>query len=382
MHRLKIILPILITSVIVSGIWGFMYWKRTQAITSKFTLEISELTSRLDALGPDVQCYTVTEDFCNTNNNKLAGITITEESLMPVSVPQSLVGSSYITNISDIAGQYFKVNITPGTPITTDMVMAEDYDATLRDIDISVNSWVVGMRKGDYVDLVLTLPMGQEYIVLTHKRIQQINERTVKMYLTEADRHTYQSALVDYYLHSGSGARLYLTKYVEPGVQEAATPYYAVSDAVKSAMLQDPNIINIAEVTAQATLRPAIDATLNPFVPDGTTLQQQGGLLSGGRQQWSGDVQADYRSRAQQQSETQYDASGQPVTTSDEEVAVNFGKQEESKESQSTKQEQTKPAETVTQTEPPTTEAATSQTAPTPQSESQAPVQEEEGNVG
>lgn len=373
MRRLKIILPILITAVLVSAIWGLLYWKRTQSITSKFTLEISELTSRLDALGPDVQCYTVTEDFCNSSSNKIQGLTVTDDSLMPISVPQSLVGNAYITNSSDIVGQYFKVNITPGTPITTDMIMAEDYDETLRDIDVSVNSWVVGMRRGDYVDMVLTLPMGQEYIVLPHKRIQQINERTVKMYLTESDRHTYQSALVDYYLHSGAGARLYLTKYVEPGVQDAAIPYYAVSEAVKSAMLQDPNILNVAEITAQSTLRPAIDASLNQFVPEGTTRQQQGGLLSGGRQQLSGDIQSDYRTHTQKESETQYDSSGQAVEVpDDEEVAVNFGKTPETQETQ--------PETTVAETQPETTVAPTA--AEETQPESQAPVSEEEGNVG
>lgn len=345
--KVKVILSIVITAILVSGIWGFITYQKTKTITAKFEGEISQLTATLDALGPDVECYTVTEEFANHYGNNTAGQVISEKAIQPITVPSSLVGEAYITNMSQIVGKYCKVNIVPGTPITSDLLMAELYDDTLRDVDVSVNSWVVGMRVGDYVDLNITFPYGEDYIVLPRKRIQYIGDKTIKMYLTEEEWHTYQSALVDYYLHSTEGARLYLKKYVEPGVQPTATAYYAASDAVRTIMKTDPNIVNRAAIAAQDSMRPAIDGILNQFITEQTTIQSQAGLIAGGRSQFSGDVQSDYRNNEQ----NKVDSEDEEDTYEEEAVVVNFDNGEaETTAPTETVPETTAPVETIPET--------------------------------
>lgn len=349
--KVKVILSIVITAILVSGIWGFITYQKTKTITAKFEGEISQLTATLDALGPDVECYTITEDFANHYSNNTAGQIIGETAIQPITVPSSLVGEAYITNMSQIVGKYCKVNIVPGTPITSDLLMAELYDDTLRDVDISVNSWVVGMRVGDYVDLNITFPYGEDYIVLPRKRVQYIGDKTIKMYLTEEEWHTYQSALVDYYLHASEGARLYLKKYVEPGVQPTATAYYAASDAVRTIMKADPNVVSRAAVAAQDSMRPAIDGILNQFITEQTTIQSQAGLIAGGRSQFNGDVQSDYRNNEQNRADTETED-----TYEEEDVLVNF---DESKPEETTaapqETEAPTPVETVAETTAPET---------------------------
>lgn len=351
--KVKVILSIVITAILVSGIWGFITYQKTKTITAKFEGEISQLTATLDALGPDVECYTITEDFANHYSNNTAGQIIGETAIQPITVPSSLVGEAYITNMSQIVGKYCKVNIVPGTPITSDLLMAELYDDTLRDVDISVNSWVVGMRVGDYVDLNITFPYGEDYIVLPRKRVQYIGDKTIKMYLTEEEWHTYQSALVDYYLHASEGARLYLKKYVEPGVQPTATAYYAASDAVRTIMKADPNVVSRAAVAAQDSMRPAIDGILNQFITEQTTIQSQAGLIAGGRSQFNGDVQSDYRNNEQNRADTETED-----TYEEEDVLVNF---DESKPEETTavprETEAPTPVETVAETTAPETTA-------------------------
>lgn len=351
--KVKVILSIVITAILVSGIWGFITYQKTKTITAKFEGEISQLTATLDALGPDVECYTITEDFANHYSNNTAGQIIGETAIQPITVPSSLVGEAYITNMSQIVGKYCKVNIVPGTPITSDLLMAELYDDTLRDVDISVNSWVVGMRVGDYVDLNITFPYGEDYIVLPRKRVQYIGDKTIKMYLTEEEWHTYQSALVDYYLHASEGARLYLKKYVEPGVQPTATAYYAASDAVRTIMKADPNVVNRAAVAAQDSMRPAIDGVLNQFITEQTTIQSQAGLIAGGRSQFNGDVQSDYRNNEQNRADTETED-----TYEEEDVLVNFddGKAEETTAVPQETETPT-PVETVAETTAPETTA-------------------------
>ena len=345
--KVKVILSIVITAILVSGIWGFITYQKTKTITAKFEGEISQLTATLDALGPDVECYTITEDFANHYSNNTAGQIIGETAIQPITVPSSLVGEAYITNMSQIVGKYCKVNIVPGTPITSDLLMAELYDDTLRDVDISVNSWVVGMRVGDYVDLNITFPYGEDYIVLPRKRVQYIGDKTIKMYLTEEEWHTYQSALVDYYLHASEGARLYLKKYVEPVVQPTATAYYAASDAVRTIMKADPNVVSRAAVAAQDSMRPAIDGILNQFITEQTTIQSQAGLIAGGRSQFNGDVQSDYRNNEQNRADTETED-----TYEEEDVLVNF---DESKPEETTAAPRETEAPTPVETEAETT---------------------------
>lgn len=360
--KVKVILSIVITAILVSGIWGFITYQKTKTITAKFEGEISQLTATLDALGPDVECYTVTEEFANHYGNNTAGQVISEKAIQPITVPSSLVGEAYITNMSQIVGKYCKVNIVPGTPITSDLLMAELYDDTLRDVDVSVNSWVVGMRVGDYVDLNITFPYGEDYIVLPRKRIQYIGDKTIKMYLTEEEWHTYQSALVDYYLHSTEGARLYLKKYVEPGVQPTATAYYAASDAVRTIMKTDPNIVNRAAIAAQDSMRPAIDGILNQFITEQTTIQSQAGLIAGGRSQFSGDVQSDYRNNEQNKE----DSGDEEDTYEEEDVVVNFDNGEA---------ETTAPTETVPETTAPVETIPATTAAETMAEETMAPTE-------
>lgn len=305
--KIKVIISIVITAALVSGIWAFVLYNKTKTITEKFEGEISQLTATLDALGPNVDCYTVTEEYCTHYDNNTAGQIITENTLQTISVPESLVGDSYVRNPQQLIGKYFKINVKPGTPITQDLVMAEKYDDTLRDVDIVVDKWVVGLRVGDYIDLNFTLPFGQDSVVLSHKRVQGIGSRTLKLYLTEEEWHVYNSVLVDHYLNSSNGSTLYVKKYVEPGIQKIATTYYAPSDAVRTMMLADPNIVSKAEINIKAAFRPAIDASLNQFIDENTTIKTQSAAISGGRSSYSGDVTSDYNQAAQSQSQNTED---------------------------------------------------------------------------
>ena len=371
--KVKVIIGIIITAILVSGIWVFITFQRTKSITEKFEGEIAQLTATLDALGPNVTCYTVTEEYVNHYDNNTAGQIIADNSLQPIEVPSSLVGDAYITDISQIVGKYCKVNIEPGTPITGDLLMGELYDPTLRDVDVTVNSWVVGMRVGDYVDIRLTAPSGQDYVVLTHKRVQGMGDRTIKMYLTETELHLYQSALVDYYLNSSYGARIYLTKYVEPGIQEAAEIYYAPTAEVEQMMMKDPNIISRSEITALRTFRTDLDNEFNKYVDEQTTVKQQGGLIAGGRTTLSSDIQSDVRNEQQNRED------GEEDTYEETDVVLNFDESEEatgettSTEGQTTVEETQAPEEVITETEP----AAEETEAPTePETQENIEVQE------
>ena len=103
---------------------------------------------------------------------------------------------------------------------------------------------------GDYIDIRLMLPNGQDFIVVSKKEVEipvvgdTDSLDTIWVNLSEDEILHMSSAIVD--AAKINGAKLYATKYTEPGMQNAATPTYVVS-AESSALLQsDPNVLESA----------------------------------------------------------------------------------------------------------------------------------------
>lgn len=126
--------------------------------------------------------------------------------------------------------------------------------------------------------------------MLSHKRVMSITNQTLKVHMTEEEQHLYQAALVDFYLSRGYGSDLYLTKYVEPGIQGEAAVYYSVPSNIEAAVRKDPNIVDMAQVTVEGALRDMINAARAEF-PDG---DPSGSEIKGGRDELNGKVNSDF----------------------------------------------------------------------------------------
>ena len=126
--------------------------------------------------------------------------------------------------------------------MTTDDVRKQEYNMLVLPVDVVT---------GDYVDVRLQMPTGQDFIVVSKKKVNvpEVNGEyladTIQMNLEEADILSMSNAIVEAYKMEGS--KLYVTKYTEAGIQEAATPTYIVSDSVAKLMDSDPNILTKAK---------------------------------------------------------------------------------------------------------------------------------------
>lgn len=299
-----VILGFVLCGVATFFITNYFHNKETEQLTS----QIATLNANLDAIGPIVTCYTV-------QSATFPGQEITEDLIVEQSIPSSFKNDSF-ASMEDLVGLYSKVAITPGTPITKDMVMEEEVIDSLREVDISGNRWPIGLKEGDYVDLRITYPRGEDFIVLSHKRVMSITEQTLKVHMTEEEQQLYQAALVDYYLSRGYGSDLYLTKYVEPGIQNEATVYYSVPSNIEAVCRKDPNIVDLAQVTVENTLRDMINAARAEF-PDGDS---SGSEIKGGRDELNSKVNSDFsiyeveEEKRQQEEETGDDNGGSLIT--------------------------------------------------------------------
>ena len=139
------------------------------------------------------------------------------------------------------------------TIITPEMISKSDEKVTddLRKQEYNMLQLQTQIESGEYIDVRLSLPNGLDYIVVSKKQVEipQINGNdsvdTIWLKLKEDEILAMNNAIVESYKILGS--RLYVTPYVEAGMQEAATPTYVPSGEVINAIRNNPNIIQTAK---------------------------------------------------------------------------------------------------------------------------------------
>lgn len=144
-------------------------------------------------------------------------------------------------------GYKSKIALKQGTVLGASMLYADDLtDNSLRLVEFNMITLPSTVYPGEYVDIRIALPTGEDFIVLTKKCIQSVNGETIGVYLTEAEILTMSCAIVDAYtMKTGN---IYLAKYVEPGVQTKAEQTYMVKQSILEQMTRNPNIV--AEASA------------------------------------------------------------------------------------------------------------------------------------
>lgn len=322
MKVLKVVGSILAFVVLVGGTNAAQWYfndKQQKQMREEYEAQIGELTAQIESLGPIVNTFTVKKDV-----EIYPGMEITQEVLDTVSVPSSFIPEHSITDPAEVVGKYFKIGIKHGTQLTKDLTMETEIDDTFRERDIVAVDYPVGLREGDYVDLTYTLPKGEEYVVLSHIRINKINGNTFKVVLSATNRHIYDGMLVDYFLNSKKGAVIALSKYVEPGVQKPAATYYSVPANIVAIIANDPNIINKVDASVQQMLRGIQDAANLAITTDEVQdivsgRSEVSSKISGSYMEWKS--KRDEELRKQEEARRERELYGEP--TLDEEPSGN-----------------------------------------------------------
>ena len=144
-----------------------------------------------------------------------------------------------------------KVDLKANTVLTSDLISRGENTAQsdIRRQEYNMVVLPVDLATGDFVDIRLMLPNGQDYIVVAKKEVEVPNlgdtdsVDTIWVNLSEDEILHMSCAIVDAFRING--AKLYATKYTNPGAQSASPTYIINSDT--SALLQNnPNILNDA----------------------------------------------------------------------------------------------------------------------------------------
>ncbi len=199
-----------------------------------------------------------------------------------IEADSSMVPTNAITDLSYLNETTIaKVNMGKGTILTTDLIYEDGMEET-SDVRFQEYNMIVlpsQLEAGDYVDIRLRLPSGEDYIVISKKYIHDANSNTIWIKVSEDEILSMSNAIVEAYMANGS--LLYATTYSDAGVQDAATPTYVADNDVVQLMNADPNITQTAKAalaqrysSLQAQRQIIVDA-LNGFADEALTNVQQ-----------------------------------------------------------------------------------------------------------
>jgi len=173
-----------------------------------------------------------------------------------------------------------KIAINKGTIVTNDMLRPGDEVTTddLRKQEYNMIILPSQIQNGDYVDIRLRLSDGVDYIVASKKQvtIPEINgvasASTITVNMNEAETIIMANAIIEAYYDLGS--LLYVTTYVEPGMQGTVIPTYVPSGAVQHAIISNPNIVQeaknelVSRYNQNTTNRNLIENSLAQYAQD------------------------------------------------------------------------------------------------------------------
>lgn len=275
---------------IVLNIIQFIVWRNANiASAEKYTNEIATLEQTINSYGASVTCYTV-------KSAVKAGDIVDMNNITPITFMSSTVTDQHIQDTNILKDKVFKIAVNPNTPITTNMLMEEVLEDDARDRDITLDRITVGISEGDYIDIRMTMPYGDDYIVLPHKRVYAVNDNTIKLYLTEMEWATYLGARIDYMLNASYGLTLYADRYIEPGIQQSAVAYYAVPENIATLLSKNPNIIRDTDtdlIGQMQTTRNNLNELLVIFRDELDTVDSDAAKFAAGRATFNAAVNSD-----------------------------------------------------------------------------------------
>lgn len=270
----------LVLSWLVFGGAGYFYWDKTTKTVEQKDSEIARLQSDLDSIGQLIPVYALSSDV---KMGKQVQETDFHEVLVPVGAAANM-----LTSFEELVGKYYKVDLAAGTIISPDVVYDEPLTDDLRLVDVVLNNIPVGLKPGSYVDVRITLPMGEDFVALSRKRVHSINAGVLKLVLSSKDIHTYNSMLIDSLVYPGTS--LYAVEYLEGGAQRAADVYYPVATNILAIAQADPNLLEAIKAD-MLQRRSDIDQSLSGM----STFKSQQELeqtLVRGRQQFASLISA------------------------------------------------------------------------------------------
>ena len=237
---LRVILSlVLVITLIGAGLGFYFVTKNNKQVVADKDAQIQNLNAQLSNVEVTIPVAILATDV-------VRGKIVEEADITYVEIPESAAALCLrdFSEITPVQGEtiYYKSDLSAGSFLTKDCFYSEVLTSDLRYYDIVTHQNPIGLEADSYVDIRIQLPMGDDYVGLSHKRIIQLNSGVLKLILNEEEIHIYNSMLVDSMLYPGT--QIYAVEYVEGGIQDAAIAFYPISSTIYSVAESDPNLLS------------------------------------------------------------------------------------------------------------------------------------------
>lgn len=161
------------------------------------------------------------------------------------------------------SGYKAKIKLAAGTIITSSMMyQGDELTSDVRYVEYNMLTLGTTVREGNFVDIRVTFPNGQDLIVVAKKEIKAINGATVGFEMSEDEIALMRSAIVEAYIMKASN--IYVAKYIAAGEQSEAIKTYVPTSAVQDLIRNNPNI----ESEARSALESRFDEGIRRYIDD------------------------------------------------------------------------------------------------------------------
>ena len=144
-------------------------------------------------------------------------------------------------DVDTLIGRRVRINAEEKTIVASSMLVTEDErELTIDQRFQEFNSILLpsDLNSGDYVDIRITMPSGENYIVVSGKEVKDIGKstdsNTMYLQLTEEEILRTTAAILESYM--GDGFKIYATKYVDPSAQLYTYKRVNLIEAYKEAL--------------------------------------------------------------------------------------------------------------------------------------------------
>lgn len=239
--------------LIMGGAFTAFHWISTKQARTAYEEEVAVLSDTISSNTKKVLIATTDIKY---------GQVIKLDDVREVNELASFDASMFMTS-ADI-GAVARVDIPTGTVITINMFTHEDFANTLRETQFDVLVLNSNLTNGDFVDVRIRYKNGEDYVVLSKKRVKNLSLRNAVCYmdLIEEETQLISSAIVDAGVYE---AILYTTTYLEPSIQEPSVVTYQPSADVLNLICNSPNILQIATENLSATARAEMQQRLSAY---------------------------------------------------------------------------------------------------------------------
>lgn len=191
------------------------------------------------------------------NKSLAEGDIITPEDLIAVDVKaESAPSDSYdgiAASLSKITNRRLIIDAEAKTIVTNSMLFAEAEDEPTLDARLQEFNMITlpsDLDVGDYIDIRITFPNGEDYLVVSGKEIKSLGKtsdsNTIFVELDEEEIIRTTAAIIESYMTNGS--EVYANKYVKPNTQlydSERVDYVAkYKDAVKALIAERDLVAN------------------------------------------------------------------------------------------------------------------------------------------